>query len=45
MHVLDGSRDDPLADWEALNTELELFSPALATKPQVVVAPCRGRRG
>jgi GTP-binding protein len=41
IHLLDASRvteDDPLADWRAINRELELFDPALAAKPQIVVA-------
>ncbi len=41
IHLLDAGRvqaEDPLADWRALNRELELFDPALAAKPQIVVA-------
>jgi GTP-binding protein len=41
IHLLDATRlreDDPLADWRAINRELELFDPALAAKPQIVVA-------
>ena len=41
IHLLDASRvqkEDPLADWRAINRELELFDPALAAKPQIVVA-------
>jgi GTP-binding protein len=41
IHLLDAARvteDDPLADWRAINRELELFDPALAAKPQIVVA-------
>jgi len=41
IHLLDASRitkDDPMADWAAINQELELFDPELAQKPQVVVA-------
>ncbi|HZP41905.1 MAG TPA: GTPase ObgE [Candidatus Binatia bacterium] len=41
VHLLDvsglGGRD-PLADFDALNRELALASPALAAKPQIVVA-------
>lgn len=37
VHLLNGAADNPLQDWEKINTELELFSPALAAKPQVVV--------
>jgi GTPase len=41
IHLLDATRvraEDPLADWRAINRELELFDPALAAKPQIVVA-------
>ncbi|MGH7770367.1 MAG: GTPase ObgE [Candidatus Binatia bacterium] len=41
IHLIDASRiteEDPLADWRAINRELELFDPALAAKPQIVVA-------
>jgi GTP-binding protein len=41
IHLLDATRvqeEDPLADWRAINAELELFDPALAAKPQIVVA-------
>jgi GTP-binding protein len=41
IHLLDASKvreEDPLADWVAINRELELFDPALAQKPQIVVA-------
>jgi GTP-binding protein len=41
VHLLDASRispDDPLSEWRAINRELELFDPALAAKPQIVVA-------
>mmetsp|Transcript_21254 Transcript_21254/g.52936 ORF Transcript_21254/g.52936 Transcript_21254/m.52936 type:complete len:545 (+) Transcript_21254:129-1763(+) len=37
VHVVDGSSVDPLGDLQAVNTELKLFSPWLAQKPQVVV--------
>jgi len=37
IHLLDGASPDPLRDFRAINRELELFSPALARKPQVVV--------
>src|SRR5258706_4985372 len=36
IHLLDASQigdEDPLADWRAINRELELFDPALAAKP------------
>jgi GTP-binding protein len=41
LHLIDASQireEDPLADWEAINRELTLFDPALAEKPQIVVA-------
>ena len=41
IHLLDAAKidpDDPLADWRMVNRELELFDPALAEKPQIVVA-------
>ena len=41
IHLLDAARvgeEDALADWRAINRELELFDPALAAKPQIVVA-------
>jgi len=41
IHLLDASRikeESPMADWTAVNRELELFDPALAQKPQIVVA-------
>ncbi len=37
VHLLNGLSPDPLGDFEAINTELELFNPLLADKPQVVV--------
>ena len=37
IHVLDGSAEDPLADFSQINGELALFDAALAQKPQVVV--------
>jgi len=36
IHLLNGLSPDPAGDYEAINQELELFSPALAAKPQVV---------
>ena len=36
IHVVDGSAEDPLADYVAINAELALFDPELARKPQVV---------
>ncbi|MBI1800934.1 MAG: GTPase ObgE [Chloroflexi bacterium] len=37
VHLLDGNAENPLKDFAAINAELEAFSPALATKPQIVV--------
>ncbi|MER3419763.1 MAG: Obg family GTPase CgtA, partial [Chloroflexota bacterium] len=37
VHLLDGSRPDPLADMDTVNRELALFNEALARKPQIVV--------
>lgn len=37
IHVLDGNAEDPLADFSQINSELALFDPLLAQKPQVVV--------
>ncbi len=36
IHLLDGLSEDPLADYSQINTELALFDPNLAKKPQVV---------
>lgn len=36
IHMLDGLSEDPLADYSQINTELALFDPKLATKPQIV---------
>ena len=47
VHVLDGaspSREGPLGDYAAIQTELAAFSPALATKPQIVARPPAPRR-
>jgi GTPase len=41
VHVLDASQLDgkePLAEWQAINREMELFDPELIDKPQIVVA-------
>jgi GTP-binding protein len=35
IHLLDGSSDDPMRDWETINQELGCFSRELAAKPQV----------
>lgn len=37
IHVLDGMAEDPIADFTQINSELALFDPKLAKKPQVVV--------
>ena len=41
VHLLDAAaidEEDPLANWRAINRELELFDPELARKPQIVAA-------
>jgi GTP-binding protein len=51
VHLVDGSRPDPLGDVETVNRELSEYSSALAERPQVVVvnkvdlAEVRARRG
>jgi GTP-binding protein len=37
VHLLDGASEDPLEDYAAINRELELYSPQLSEKPQLVV--------
>ena len=37
IHVINGDSADPAGDLRAINRELQLFSPALARKPQIVV--------
>ncbi len=37
VHLLDGASQDPLADYETINAELDLYSERLATRPQIVV--------
>ena len=37
IHLIDGSSDDPMADFEAINSELASFSQRLATRPQLIV--------
>ncbi len=37
IHLLNGASPDPLGDYAAINQELQLFNPALAHKPQLVV--------
>ncbi|MFZ5902488.1 MAG: GTPase ObgE [Chloroflexota bacterium] len=36
IHLLDGLGEDPLADFSQINSELALFDPNLAKKPQIV---------
>ena len=36
IHLLDGLSTDPLADFSQINSELALFDPGLAHKPQIV---------
>jgi len=36
IHMLDGLSEDPLADYSQINSELALFDPKLAAKPQIV---------
>ena len=36
IHLLDGMSEDPVADYSQINSELSLFDPNLAKKPQVV---------
>lgn len=36
IHLLDGMSEDPISDFAQINTELALFDPQLASKPQVV---------
>lgn len=36
IHVIDGMSEHPQEDFERINQELELFSPELAQKPQVI---------
>lgn len=37
IHLLDGASQDPLDDFQAVNRELQMYSPQLAEKPQLVV--------
>ncbi len=37
IHLLDGAAEDPLADYETINSELAQHSARLAEKPQIVV--------
>jgi GTP-binding protein len=36
IHILDGLSEDPVADYSQINSELALFDPNLAKKPQLV---------
>jgi GTP-binding protein len=36
VHLLDGLSEDPVADYSQINSELALFDPNLAKKPQIV---------
>jgi GTP-binding protein len=36
IHLLDGLSDDPILDFAQINSELALFDPELARKPQIV---------
>jgi len=36
IHLLDGLSADPVADYSQINSEMALFDPALAKKPQIV---------
>ena len=40
VHVLDGTSPDAVGDFRAIQTELQLFNPALADKPQVRLPAC-----
>lgn len=37
IHVLNGESDDPVADYNQINTELTLYDDKLVSKPQIVV--------
>ncbi|GAB5490041.1 MAG: GTPase ObgE [Phototrophicaceae bacterium] len=37
IHVIDGLSDDPVADFNQINTELALYDETLSEKPQIVV--------
>lgn len=36
VHILDGSADDPIADYSQINTELALYDDALSERPEIV---------
>jgi GTPase len=37
IHLLDGSSEDPLADYSQINSELALYDPRLKERPKIVV--------
>lgn len=37
LHILDGTVEDPVAEWRRINLELENFNALLAKKPQIIV--------
>ncbi|EKX43145.1 hypothetical protein GUITHDRAFT_73380, partial [Guillardia theta CCMP2712] len=37
LHVIDGSSEDPIKNFNCIQNELKLFSPKLAAKPQVIL--------
>ncbi|HMN11731.1 MAG TPA: GTPase ObgE [Bellilinea sp.] len=37
IHVIDGTSEDPIADYTQINNELALFDPQLMSKPMIVV--------
>ena len=37
IHLLDGMSEDPISDFTQINSEMALFDPLLAKKPQIVV--------
>ena len=36
VHLLDGTNEDPVADYQMLNKELQQFNPDLLAKPQII---------
>ena len=37
VHILNGANEDPLADYNQINSELALYDEKLGQKPQIVV--------
>lgn len=37
LHLLDGSAEDPIGDFQAINAELEQYTPLLLQKPQIAI--------